>query len=343
MSSEKLNQQASAEDNAEELGLKVFIGNLPFDYNESKIKEEFSGDDFKITSVKIIRRKGYSKGYAFAVYNTKEEAQRAIEALNGKKFEDRVVTLDGARAQDPERLESIRQNRAKPRPVKSPKANNKESSGSKASLLQPRQSDDFDQPGSENAQKVEYDESSHNDDTKGSKKNSRPRRQRKPKEVTESSDNLESEEKPQASFRGGRGRGRGFKRTPKPRPDTYSDNTIYVSNLPYSALSAEELISVVPSDFKNSITHAKIAKKPMIRNKADKDSVAIEDAVELISKGFGFLQFKTKEETTKFIETYGSKEKDHQDIEIKNRKLFIVRATKDLVSESKESEKSNVE
>lgn len=44
----------------------------------------------------LDRRTGYLKGYCVAQYETKEEAQAAIEGIDGTEFLDKILNADWA-------------------------------------------------------------------------------------------------------------------------------------------------------------------------------------------------------------------------------------------------------
>ncbi len=81
---------------------KIYVGNISFKATEADIKELFSksGD---VESVKIITdiHTGNPKGFGFVEMSTSEDARKAIEALNGTLFMDRILSVDEARPQAP--------------------------------------------------------------------------------------------------------------------------------------------------------------------------------------------------------------------------------------------------
>lgn len=81
---------------------KLYVGNLSFSVGEPALQELFSGSG-NVESVKIItdRDTGRSKGFAFVEMSTEEEAQAAIQKLNGSQFEGRGLTVSEARPQAP--------------------------------------------------------------------------------------------------------------------------------------------------------------------------------------------------------------------------------------------------
>ena len=77
---------------------KLYVGNLSYDMTEDALKDTFSQAG-TVESAIIIKDKmsGRSKGFGFVEMSTDEEAQKAIEALNGKEFDGRALTVNEAR------------------------------------------------------------------------------------------------------------------------------------------------------------------------------------------------------------------------------------------------------
>lgn len=77
---------------------KLYVGNLSYDMTEDALKDTFSQSG-TVESAIIIKDKmsGRSKGFGFVEMSTDEEAQKAIETLNGKEFDGRALTVNEAR------------------------------------------------------------------------------------------------------------------------------------------------------------------------------------------------------------------------------------------------------
>ncbi|KAK9453548.1 hypothetical protein V1511DRAFT_489815 [Dipodascopsis uninucleata] len=72
---------------------KVFIGNIRFDTQWQNLKE-FVKTGGEVSRIDIITNvDGESKGFAIAVFATEEDADRAIQKLDGVEFESRVLTV----------------------------------------------------------------------------------------------------------------------------------------------------------------------------------------------------------------------------------------------------------
>ncbi len=80
---------------------KLFVGGLAWAATTEDILEAFSpfGEiDTEKTSVARYADTGRSKGFAFVVYSTTEEAQKAKDEMNDKEFMGRKIKVDFARA-----------------------------------------------------------------------------------------------------------------------------------------------------------------------------------------------------------------------------------------------------
>jgi len=77
---------------------KLYVGNLSYDMTEDALKDAFSQAG-TVESAIIIKDKmsGRSKGFGFVEMSTDEEAQKAIETLNGKELDGRTLTVNEAR------------------------------------------------------------------------------------------------------------------------------------------------------------------------------------------------------------------------------------------------------
>lgn len=77
---------------------KLYVGGLPYRTTEDELKEAFSVAGNVETAIIIIdRMSGRSKGFGFVEMATEEEAQAAIEKMNGTEFGGRTITVSEAR------------------------------------------------------------------------------------------------------------------------------------------------------------------------------------------------------------------------------------------------------
>jgi RNA recognition motif-containing protein len=80
------------------MGNKLFIGNLSWNVDDAMLKDFFSSVGTVEEAVVIKDRiKNRSKGFGFVKMSTPEEAQRAIDELNGKELDARALNVSEAR------------------------------------------------------------------------------------------------------------------------------------------------------------------------------------------------------------------------------------------------------
>jgi RNA recognition motif-containing protein len=84
---------------------KLYIGNLEYGTTEDNLKALIQEKGINVKEVRIITDKysGKSKGFGFAEFETEEEAQAAIDALNEPEFNGRKLTVNKARKMQPRR------------------------------------------------------------------------------------------------------------------------------------------------------------------------------------------------------------------------------------------------
>ena len=77
---------------------KLYVGNLPYSATEDELRDLF-GQHGNVVSVAVISDKfsGRSKGYGFVEMSTDEEAQAAVDALNGTDMGGRAIVVNPAR------------------------------------------------------------------------------------------------------------------------------------------------------------------------------------------------------------------------------------------------------
>ncbi len=79
--------------------MKLFVGNLPYSMTEDELSAEF-GAYGQVDEVAVItdRETGRPRGFAFVTMPNDDEAQRAIEGLNGVEKGGRAIAVNEARA-----------------------------------------------------------------------------------------------------------------------------------------------------------------------------------------------------------------------------------------------------
>src|SRR5262245_51161402 len=81
---------------------RLFVGNIPYATTEQDLQEMFAATGGSVKSVRIItdfdtRR---SKGYGFVEMGTDQEAEKAIQELNGKSLGGRALVVSEARPRE---------------------------------------------------------------------------------------------------------------------------------------------------------------------------------------------------------------------------------------------------
>jgi cold-inducible RNA-binding protein len=84
------------------MGSKLYVGNLGYDVTSSDLQELMSPHG-TVQSAEVItdRATGQSKGFGFVEMGSDQEAQAAINALNGKENKGRALTVNEAKPRPP--------------------------------------------------------------------------------------------------------------------------------------------------------------------------------------------------------------------------------------------------
>src|SRR3954462_7078448 len=83
------------------MGNKVYVGGLPYSLTEGRLEEVFAAHG-TVTSARVISDKftGQSRGFGFVEMNSSDEAQKAIDSLNGTQLDGRTLVVNEARPQE---------------------------------------------------------------------------------------------------------------------------------------------------------------------------------------------------------------------------------------------------
>jgi RNA recognition motif-containing protein len=78
--------------------MNIYVGNLPHKVTEDELRQAFA-EFGQVTEVRLIVDKfsGESKGFGFVEMPSKDEAEKAIGAMNGKDFMGRALNVNEAR------------------------------------------------------------------------------------------------------------------------------------------------------------------------------------------------------------------------------------------------------
>lgn len=77
---------------------KLYVGNLPYQVDETELQQLFARCG-QVESVTVMRDQatGRARGFGFVEMSTHEDAQKAIDTLNGSELGGRSLTVNEAR------------------------------------------------------------------------------------------------------------------------------------------------------------------------------------------------------------------------------------------------------
>src|SRR5512136_2372182 len=80
---------------------KLFVGNLSFKTTENDLQDAFAAHG-SVTEANLMmdRATGRPRGFGFVTMSSDEEAQKAIDALNGATLDGRNLTVNEARPRE---------------------------------------------------------------------------------------------------------------------------------------------------------------------------------------------------------------------------------------------------
>ena len=80
---------------------KLYVGGLPYSVTDEELQQTFSAHG-TVESARVITDKytDSSRGFGFVEMSTQEEAEKAIEALNGSEMGGRSLTVNIARPRE---------------------------------------------------------------------------------------------------------------------------------------------------------------------------------------------------------------------------------------------------
>lgn len=83
------------------MATKLFVGRLSFDTTDDTLRALFAQYG-TVVSAQVIKERdtNQSKGFAFVEMEEQEAAQAAINAMDGKEFEGRVIVVNVAKPRE---------------------------------------------------------------------------------------------------------------------------------------------------------------------------------------------------------------------------------------------------
>jgi len=80
---------------------KLFVGNLSFNTTENDLQDAFAAfGTVTETNLMMDRMTNRPRGFGFVTMGSAEEAQKAIEGMNGKDMDGRALTVNVARPRE---------------------------------------------------------------------------------------------------------------------------------------------------------------------------------------------------------------------------------------------------
>src|SRR5207237_9890925 len=83
------------------MSTKLFVGNLSFNTTQDQLQDLFAAHG-NVIEVDVIMDKfsGRPRGFGFVTMESKEAADAAVQALNGKEIDGRALTVNEARPRE---------------------------------------------------------------------------------------------------------------------------------------------------------------------------------------------------------------------------------------------------
>jgi RNA recognition motif-containing protein len=80
---------------------KLYVGNLPFEVSDLDLQELFASQG-EVVSAKVItdRETGRPRGFGFVEMVRSEDAQKAIQGLDGRDFKGRNLKVNAAQPRE---------------------------------------------------------------------------------------------------------------------------------------------------------------------------------------------------------------------------------------------------
>lgn len=83
------------------MSTKLFVGNLSYNTTENSLHDAFSAHGTVVeANLMVDRMSGRPRGFGFVTMGSPEEAQKAIEAMNGAQLDGRALTVNIARPKE---------------------------------------------------------------------------------------------------------------------------------------------------------------------------------------------------------------------------------------------------
>ena len=83
------------------MNTKLYVGNLSYNTTENDLQDAFAAHGTVVEANLLMDRvTGKPRGFGFITMSTPEEAQKAIDSLNGTELDGRALTVNVARPRE---------------------------------------------------------------------------------------------------------------------------------------------------------------------------------------------------------------------------------------------------
>jgi cold-inducible RNA-binding protein len=83
------------------MNTKLYVGNLSYNTTENDLQDAFAAHGTVVeANLMVDRMSGRPRGFGFVTMSSEEEAQKAIEAMNGASLDGRNLTVNIARPKE---------------------------------------------------------------------------------------------------------------------------------------------------------------------------------------------------------------------------------------------------
>ncbi len=85
------------------MGNRLYVGNLSYDSTEDSLRAAFGADGRSVSEVTVMmdRETGRPRGFGFVEMASSQDAQAAIQALDGSDLDGRNIKVNEAKEREP--------------------------------------------------------------------------------------------------------------------------------------------------------------------------------------------------------------------------------------------------
>jgi RNA recognition motif-containing protein len=114
----KISVVRSGLDEKNTMGIRLYVGNLPFNVTEEELRDHFSTiGPVSYLSIPTDRETGKQRGFAFVEFKDRAQADEAIRRFNNQSFKGRSLSVSEARARNDNRRADAPDRPSLPRPT----------------------------------------------------------------------------------------------------------------------------------------------------------------------------------------------------------------------------------